>query len=285
VLLLVVPLLAAGSSGNPLFDQLIDKGVAIPGGPVVKLPAPLIQPGSTPKDPETVLDKAAGRAPLKNFINPSIDAPISVEIEVIEAKGGERCAQVVHLRFVAYGKLKALSETDFIKQLLGGKGKKGSAGGAEPVVLDEKELNARGIKPSAAADIKEEYTTMTLTLLDKVQVEGVTRGVRTTAPYTILHAVQLDDRFRDDKKYPNQWRKIDEKGDGEKAGPPSPYTAMAGYVQATELSDPKGALLIEMHFVFHEPPGWFGEHNLLRSKLPIAIRDNVKNFRLKLRKE
>ena len=107
----------------------------------------------------------------------------------------------------------------------------------------------------------------------------MTRGVHAKPSHTLLYAVRLDDRFQKDEKYPNQWREI------QNSGAPKPYSGMGCYVQVSELTEPQGALLVEMHFILHEPPEWFGGPNLLRSKLPIAIRDNVQNFRRKVSKE
>ncbi len=284
VVLLVsaTPFVDAGRSGNPLFDELIEKGLAIPGGPAVKFVAPLIPPGTAPKDPAAILEQAAGRVPVELFTKRTVTAPFSVNIDAIEGKDGERCAQSVNVFFVTYGKLDALDDTDFIKHLLSGKDKKGQG---DSVALTDKELKSRGIARVSAQGLKEDYGTMTLHLLDKVQVTGVTRGVRAKTPNSILYAVKLDPRFQKDQQYPNQWRAITRNAsDDEKIGPPHPYSGLAGYVQASELGDPKNALLIEMHFILHEPTEWFGGLNLLRSKLPIAIRDNVQSFRRRVSK-
>jgi hypothetical protein len=62
---------------------------------------------------------------------------------------------------------------------------------------------------------------------------------------------------------------------------------MGQYLKVTALVDaddkPNGKLFIEAHMVFHEPQGWFGGANLLGSKLPLAVQDNVREFRRLLR--
>jgi hypothetical protein len=45
-----------------------------------------------------------------------------------------------------------------------------------------------------------------------------------------------------------------------------------------------GAMLIEYHSVFEQPSGWFGGRDRLRSKLPLAVQDEVRTFRRKLKK-
>ena len=67
-------------------------------------------------------------------------------------------------------------------------------------------------------------------------------------------------------------------------GDPHPYSGFGGYIKVSELVEPAGALLIEMHFVFDEPEGWFGGKNLLRTKLPLAVQENVRKFRGELKK-
>ena len=65
-------------------------------------------------------------------------------------------------------------------------------------------------------------------------------------------------------------------------GEPVPYDGFGGYAKATQLESPEGAILIESHFVFCEPTGWFNGANLLGSKLPITIQNEVRSFRGRL---
>ena len=69
-----------------------------------------------------------------------------------------------------------------------------------------------------------------------------------------------------------------------KLGPPTPYAGLGGYIKVTGLHEPAGALLVECHAVFDEPQGWFDGKNLLRSKLPLVVQENVRTFRRKLAK-
>ena len=57
------------------------------------------------------------------------------------------------------------------------------------------------------------------------------------------------------------------------------------YFKITKLAAPEGALFIEQHVMFAEPAGWFGGANLLRSKLPIAVQDNVRTMRREFQKK
>jgi hypothetical protein len=271
--------LSASAEGvkNPLYEELLNKGVAIPDGPTTRLPPPLFTPGKTAGNPNDLLEKAAGRVPLDLFLKRSVSAPFSLTITPIEKAEDQRRAQLISLSFVAYAKLETVLETDFLKQLLTGKDK--NAGQAN--TFSPEELKARGIQLIEGPKTREQVGQFSLSLLEKVRIEGATRTLRTSLPHGIVYATELDDRFKNDKEHPNRWRPI-LRLEEDRLGPTHPYNGMAGYVVVTELTEPKDALLLEMQFLLHEPPEWFGGPNLLRSKLPIAIQDNVRGFRRKL---
>jgi hypothetical protein len=282
VTILPAVLAADEAPTNPLYDELVTKGIPLPEGPTVKLPAPLLKPGIVPSDIPALLEKAAGRRPVELFQKRTITAPFSLTISSVEKDKDVRCGQMIDLTFMAYGKLDGVLDTDFIDTLLAGKGK--GKNGDTSTVLSAGELKQRGIRLLDRPGAKEQYATMTMQLLEKVQVEGVMRSVRTKLPKAVLSATRMDDSFQKDKDHPNIWRHIMPAGDEDKLGEPHPYTGMGGYVLITQLPEPKGALLVEMHFLLHEPPDWFGGFNLLRSKLPTVIENNVRSFRRKLTK-
>jgi len=282
VITLVVGLGAAQDAKNELYQELTTKGLAIPGGPTVKLPLPICTPGKVPDNANQVLDKAAGRIPTDLFIRNSVNAPISMAIEQVEGnKKDTRCAQKIDMTFLAYGTLDAVAKTDFIRDLLSPqkKGKK-NAQQNQGVELSAAELSKRGIRLTEAPDRKEMFETFTMSVLDKVEVTGITRTVQTRSKVSVLYAMTLDDRFAKDKEYPNQWRRLKEE---QAEGPAEPYSGLAGYMLVTALPEPKGALLVEMHMLMHEPPAWFGERDLLRAKLPTVLRDNAHQFRAKVK--
>lgn len=273
---------SAEQPANLLYDELLNKGIAIPGGPTVKLPAPLLRPGELPKESAELLEKASGNVPVELFVRQSATAPFNLKIESVEKGNEERCGQMINLWFIAYGKLDAVVEKDFLKEILGGKGKSRRDGDKEETTLTAEALSKRGIRLLEGPKLKQTFGKLELELLDKVQVEGITQSLRTSMPYSAITATRLDDRFKNDKEYPNRWRHVLRSAEGESLGPLQPYTGLGGYVLVTELPEPKGALLFEMHFLLHEPPEWFGGYNLLRSKMPVKIQENVRSFRRKL---
>jgi hypothetical protein len=273
---------AAEEPANPLFEELVHKGISLPEGPIVKLPAPIFKPGAVPNEFVALVEKAAGTRPLELFQRRSVNAPFYLEINSVETAANQRCGQLIHLTFIAYGKREAVIETDFLKTFLSGKQKAGK----ESTVLVREDLQVRGITPLKGPNLTEQYSTMTMKLLEKVQVDGVMRSVRTTPADSVLSVSQLDDRFARDKEYPNIWRHLMVTAeDEEKRGPPQPYSGLAGYVHIMTLPAPKDAMLVEMNMLLHEPHAWWGDLNLLPGKLRIVIQDNVRSFRKKLTRE
>lgn len=284
VLAFIASPVPAEDSKNVLYKELVKDGIQIPDGPKFKLPAPLLEPGQQPKNTMELLEKASGRVPVDLFLRQTVTAPFSLDISSVDKAKEERCGQLITLRFVAYGKLESAMDADFLKQLLTGKPKPGRAAN-ESVALTSKELEKRGIRVVKQPNVKDEYGTLLMTLLDKVQVEGITHSIHVNVPNCVIYATKLDERFKDDQEYPNRWRSIKQVNEKEKLGPKVPYSGLGGYVIVTKLPEPTGALFIEAQFLLHEPFEWFDGFNLLRSKMPTAIQDNVRSFRRKLAKD
>ena len=103
---------------------------------------------------------------------------------------------------------------------------------------------------------------------------------------SVVAGIKLDERFNKDQEFSNTWSPIVRDAGGKlSVGAPSPYSGLGGYMKITQLREPAGALFVECHIVFAEPEAWFGGKNLLRSKLPLAVQDNVRSFRRKLADE
>ncbi|MFM7150870.1 MAG: hypothetical protein ACKO23_13595, partial [Gemmataceae bacterium] len=193
-------------------------------------------------------------------------------------KEGKDCGREINLWFVVHGKMKDLEDQNLMGSLLGMQGKDK---GKDPVYLTEAELKERNIPVETAKGIEDRYWLTEMGLIDRIQISGVMRTRKQNVDGLVTTMI-LDDRFSEDKKYPNRWRAIKE-GEGKAdLGPPNPYRGFGGYVKATPIPDQEGAILIEMHFGFAEPEEWFEGRNLLASKLPLAVRNNVINLRRKL---
>ncbi|MBM4072269.1 MAG: hypothetical protein FJ271_25580 [Planctomycetes bacterium] len=261
---------------NPLLDQFLEKGIDVPGYGAFKLPKPTVRDGMTPAQLDSALKKAAGSAPVRLFLEKGLFKPITLKVDQVYDADKVRQAQYVKLHFVAHGKLETVLKKNLLTQLIGGAKGKSNA-------LDADQLKKRDLTLLKSKGLAEQYDILNMELLEKVSVSGITRSLKTTSDTVAYSTTILDDRFVKDAQYPNVWQHIT--AEGSLIGKPSPYSGMGGYVVALELPNPKGALYMEMHYILHEPKAWFGGPDVLRSKLPILIRDNVQEFRRKLAKE
>jgi hypothetical protein len=275
-------LIGAGEPANPLFKELMDKGIPLPAGPAVRLAPPLMNPGLTGQELQAVLAKAAGSHPLDLFLKRTDAAPFTLTLHSVDDAAGKRVAQTIDLAFVAYGNLDRVVKEDVLNQLLGTNAKKGKDLG-EVKLLSPDKLKERGIKLLQAPNLEERYAGLDVFLLEKVKITGVTRNVKAHGPGWVLLAMQLDSRFEKDKQYPNRWRSYNALEDT--LGSPQAYSGLGGYALVTRLAQPEGALFFELHAALHEPEAWFGGPNLLRSKLPLVIQENVRTLRRKLKEK
>jgi hypothetical protein len=263
----------------PLLGEFTSEGLAIPGGPKVKLRVPAMSEGLSAPEQKKVVRGFEEQFPPKLFLRRSPTAPYKLEVKSIEEKGKKRRGHMIDLWFVAYGTIDQLEKDDALDQLLAMRRK----GAKKRTYLTAGQLKERKIAPMSIPRGEERFFLLDAVLIDRVQLNGVMRSQRIKTGKTLTLASMLDGRFQDDKEHPNRWRSIKQKpGEEPTVGEPEPYTGFGGYVKATELAEPKGALFIEMHFAFHEPYNWFNGFNLLAPKLPLAVRDNVMSMRRKL---
>jgi len=149
----------------------------------------------------------------------------------------------------------------------------------------DEELTQRALAATSTADRESNFILIDATILDRVHLVGVAGTEREKRAKSVVATILLDARFRDDAELPNRWQPVLRDAAGRmELGTASPYSGLGGYIKVTELAEPAGALFVECHVAFDEPEGWFEGKNLLRSKLPLVVQDNVRTFRRKLAK-
>jgi hypothetical protein len=282
---------------NAVFSDLVEEGVPVPVGDKtvkIKLPPPIMSESMNAAEQAEALARTAAMAKTTTgeFIAKSSDAPLLSRIRTVHPNPihVEPVCRTLDIAFVARGKWSVLTDPDFGKDILKAKkaaaGKQASNTVIKAGVLTDKELAARGL--SAKGDIdgkivmrKEVWLQTTFHLFDQAEVSAARHVMITKGPNSIVFAALLDPRFDSDAEYPNQWRAIDSNG---KLGPVNVYKGAGFYIKATNLAQPKDAIFCEYHSIFYEPKGWFDGENLLSSKLPLAAKYQVKQFRIKLAK-
>ena len=272
---------------NPVYDALTTKGVTMPKGPPLRLPPPTMSDGLDAAAQRKALASIADeRRPVEALLKNAVSAPLVIKTgddKASVAAGGT--GKRVDVWFIVYGDLQKIVEEGF-----GPKDEVDPEDEPNPndakitaKLLKPEELTERRIEPLVSAGTVENYGNADVQLFNRVRVRGTSRSVQTKTNESVTYATMLDPRFASDKKYPNQWQSVVRDDAGKLAyGPLKPYAGLGSYFKATELKEPKGAILVEHHLVYDEPAGWFSGANVIRTKLPILMQDNVKKLRRKL---
>jgi hypothetical protein len=272
---------------NTLLAELINKGVKMPDGQVVCLPAPVMAEGLSEKQQAAVLAASAPRGKVDEFLDTASNASWSLKILKTSSKNGNDVYRTVDLCFVVYGDWNVLTSDQFSKGIVKeGKAKNAKNAGMVSAAgyLKAPELAVRGLSTRSVANSKEYFLYTTFNLFDRVELSATRIGVATKTPTGVMVAARVDSRFAKDKAYPNQWRAITKDAAGNTIlGPPQPYSGAGFYAKVTRLIKPANAIFVEFHEVFYEPHEWFGEdQKLMRSELGKIIPFEVKQFRIKL---
>ena len=260
---------------NPLYKNLLDPGLDVGGKDKIKFPAPTMPDGLDAAKQTAVIKALIGTDyPYDEFTRSSVVAPQLMKIRDIP--GGDPKAPVrgVDVWFVAHGDFKKLEDDAFLDKLTSAN--KGSGGKGGP--LTNADLAKRDIVLPKGNEKREGYGSFEFDFLEKVRLSGAGHAMWSRGGESVVAAAEIDPRFLTDKEFPNQWRSLD-KGGAVKVGNPNPWSGAAMYLKITKLAEPAGALFVEQHIIFAEPTGWFDGANLLRSKLPIAVQDNVRTMR------
>jgi hypothetical protein len=260
---------------NPLFKGLLETGLDIGDGKRAKFPAPSMPDGLDGAKQTAVIKGLIGADyTYDEFTRKAIPAPYLMKIRDINPSDPKAPARAVDVWFVAYGDFKLLDDDKFLDKLTNS-----GRGGGKSGTLDKAALAKRNIaiKPEDAK--REGYGHFEFDFLEKVRLNGVGRAMWSRNGESVVTAGEIDPRFAGDKEYPNQWRSIIKEGGQVKIGDPHPWSGAGMYLKITKLAEPAGAVFVEQHIIFAEPTGWFGGENLLRSKLPLAVQDNVRSTR------
>lgn len=264
---------------NTLFKNLLETGLTINDKVKIKFPKPSMSDGlDAAKQKEVIKALLSGDYDYDEFTRKSVVAPQLMKIRNVP--GGDANAPIrgVDVWFVVHGDFKKLEDDKYLDKLVNtGRGTGGKGG-----ELKADELAKRGIKKGDAK--REGYGFVEFDFLEKVRLRATGHAMWSRTNESVIAAAEIDPRFLNDKDYPNQWRPIT-KADGQvKLGDPQPWTGAAMYLKITKLHEPAGAMFVEQHVIFVEPTGWFGGANLLGSKLPIAVQDNVRTMRKEFQK-
>ncbi|MCA9175808.1 MAG: hypothetical protein KDB14_15085 [Planctomycetales bacterium] len=255
---------------NPVYRMLINEGIFENQSPG-KLPTPTMADGLSRAEQRAIIDKLS-RHDFATLTRKSVVAPHIVDIHKVDSGDPDRPLQSIEFWFIAHASLDAMSDKEFLDSLL-------TAEDSEGETLDAEALKARGIE--IVDKERESYGQIIFPLLKKVRLHATGRSYWSRTKESILTAAIVDPRFRKDDKFSNQWQPLDREG---RAGPAESYTGAGLYMKITNLQQPAGTVFVECHIRGVEPKGWFGGVNLLASKLPPAIQNQVRSVRRSMMK-
>jgi hypothetical protein len=268
--------------GNEIFDKLMKDGITLSNGEKEALPKPVMTDGLTAAAQLKVIEGLVPKERLASFRGGNLNDWHELKITGAPAKAaGQTSARHSDLYYIANGKLETVADKNFVKSTMTG-------GENNFHFLTTEELDARKIKLPADTNAKRERIAHAkLDLFNMVKVRSTGHGASTSAKDSQLTAFFLDDRFKEDKEFPNEYQtiKLDKQIGKKVISDPVVYQGAAGYMKVTRLvgtSQPQ--VFIESHLVFEEPFEWFSGQGTLTSKLPEKVRADVRSFRRDLQK-
>lgn len=270
---------------NPVFNDLITKGITMSDGTAVKLPRPVLPDGLNEAGQKAAINAAAdARSQFDDLVKNSYYAPVVVKVRTAKTLPHDGPAiRTIDLWFVAHGDWDILTSKDFLESAMKTKEEGPSRVVLKSGMLTDQEIAARKFSATVKENYEERFPYATFSLFERVELSATRFSVMTRESDSILAAARLDSRFLADVEYPNQWRPLlrDERAEI-KPGKAHPFEHAGGYAKITRLVEPDDGVLVECHIAYEEPNGWFDGVNLVKQKAPVMVQEKVRSFRRKL---
>ena len=275
------------ATDNPVFKELLEKGVNMSDGKAYKLPPASMGEGLSAAEQKAVIEKIGK---LKGFSFDDLTdnrtaAPVVLVIRTLKDSDDESSiVRSIDMYFIAHGKWDVLNSKEFLDGISKAKdGDNKNEVVSKSGFLTDAEMRKRGLKLDSTPEREMKFVYTTFSLFDQVELSATRMAVATRTKTSLTGAAKMDPRFTDDAEYPNHWRPITRDANAEIVyGKPHPYTGGGAYSKVTKLLNPTDAIFVECHVVYEEPYGWFQGGEMLNSKLPVIVKSRVRTFRSKL---
>jgi hypothetical protein len=262
--------LAPEHARNPVMAKVLADGLEA-GGAKATVPPPTFRDGQRAGAQRAALKELAGsERALGELLRDSVTAPVIVRLRDERGDGATiRCGDVY---FVLHADLDAIDP-----------GRVAAGRGSEPVEAANMRFEARALSADDLAGSVEppgagEWLVHgSGRLLDRIVVATTSRLSASRTDRSLVVAGRTDDRFDAESRWPNRWATFDRRT--EATGEARPYAGGVGYAKLTRLEGEPGALVVEVHFAFEEPRGWFDGAPALRSQLGLVAQDGVRRLR------
>jgi hypothetical protein len=270
---------------NPVYKELVEKGIQLSDGKVVKLSPPILADGLDADAQRAALKKIADpRNSLDDFLKPSFYSPVMVKVRTVNPTEGEKpVGRTVDAWFVVHGDWNILTSKDFLEAMAKPEGEGQSRVVSKSGALTDEEMAKRKLAVATKDGCEERFVYATFSLFERVEISSTRHAVMTRGKDNVLAAGVIDPRFDKDAEFPNQWRPLLRDAMANvKPGPAHPFTRAGGYAKITRLKSPANAVFIECHVAYEEDYGWFDGVNLVKQKVPAMVQEKVRTFRRKL---
>lgn len=258
---------------NAIYRALIADGLDL-GGTPIRFAAPLLRDGQGAEAQRKALDEfAGGRRAAEALLRDSVTAPFVLKVRDEATKAGDTI-RLADLVFAVHADLDAIDPARAARESAG-KAAEVANMKVETALLPPEALAAADIPP-AVAD-REWYAHLKARMLDRVRAESTDHVLVTRAKDSLVVASRTDPRFGRPGAFPNAWAAIPR--DGKPEGEAHPYLGGASYVKVSRLAGSPGLLVVESHFAFVEPKGWFDGAPILRSKFAPIAQDQIRKLR------
>ncbi len=266
-----------------LFDELTGGGVKLTEDVIVALPLPTLRDGLQAADRAAAARTVTGKQDWDQFARNSVMAPVTIEIESLLDRQGNRVGHKIHSAFLIYTNMSKIRDQDFMQQAFARPSGSDEAQSIVTQEIPDAELHQLGLGDAVSENTS--YAFLELPLLNKVIVRGVMRIEKRDHPGVCEFFWKLDTRFNAVEKYASQWTELQRNTVGRlEVGASHAYQGCAGFMGVYELDAAQNQLLVESRMILHEPSEWFAGSNFLRSKLPLSMQENARSFRRKLAK-
>lgn len=263
---------------NSVFTAIVRDGVDL-GGSTVRLPGPLLHDGQSADSQRDALRKVAGSDQAQaDLLRDSVTAPFILRVHDSKAKDGT--IRMVDLWFVVRGNLDELDPMEIATRA---SGRSVGAGNMEfqQRLLTVEELRTHGRSPLSGRELSRWFAHVDGRLLDRIEIGATSEVVASRTAESLVIASRTDRGFDGAGPFANRWRALRP----DDAGPARPYDGGTSYAKICRLSQPEGALLVEVHAAFIEPHDWFQGAPILRSKFAPVAQDQIRRLRRELTKE
>lgn len=256
-----------------------------------RIPRPRFESAEDPKQRDETLDSIFGIGDERErYFRRSIVAPQILKLEKV-AHSPESLLRIVHFWFIAYGDLSKLDDKELTNQMMLDAKEDSDADNGDQTA-ESREVTAEELAqcsitaPSAPTSERNEFfSRVNMHLFKKLDLDLTMHVISTRSSDQLLSAAVVDSRFADCENLKNQWRRLQRDEAGALAvHSQGGYADAGGYLRLVQFDEPEQAILVEGHFAFLEPHGWFDGANLLGSKMPTLVQISARRLRKSLLK-